>query len=204
VLADVSDPVAAGVVQRDRRTDMAASFEQLRPGGIGDLESRRVPQSDRLGEVTMAQSMRYGAVVVGVDGSPGSSAAIKLAATEARFRRTALIAVMAYSGERALGSPGPQPEPAIGTAGDDRLVAEASLRDAVRHALGDQADGVELRPVLGLAGRRIVETAHKVNAQLIVLASRGSISLVIGTVSQYVLHHAPCPVLVVPGAARGA
>jgi nucleotide-binding universal stress UspA family protein len=51
--------------------------------------------------------------------------------------------------------------------------------------------------VLGLAGRKIVETAQRINAQLIVLATRGSPSL-LGTVSQYVLRKAPCPVLVVP------
>jgi nucleotide-binding universal stress UspA family protein len=55
-----------------------------------------------------------------------------------------------------------------------------------------------VRAALGLAGRRIVEIAHKVNAQLIVLATRGSTSLLIGTVSQYVLRKAPCPVLIVP------
>ena len=57
------------------------------------------------------------------------------------------------------------------------------------------------------AGRKIVETANKVNAQLIVLATRGSTSMLLGTVSQYVLRKAPCPVLVVPagpGAARPA
>ncbi|HEV3067010.1 MAG TPA: universal stress protein [Streptosporangiaceae bacterium] len=42
--------------------------------------------------------------------------------------------------------------------------------------------------------------ARKVNAQLIVLAGRGSTSMLLGTVSQYVLRKAPCPVLVVPEA----
>jgi nucleotide-binding universal stress UspA family protein len=57
---------------------------------------------------------------------------------------------------------------------------------------------VQLTTVLGLAGRKLVETAQKANAQLIVLAGRGSASLLLGTVSQYVLRKAPCPVLVVP------
>ena len=42
-------------------------------------------------------------VVVGVDGTEASCAAIKIAAQEARYRQAQLIAVMAYSGERASG-----------------------------------------------------------------------------------------------------
>ena len=83
-------------------------------------------------------------------------------------------------------------------ASDERLAAETALRDTVAAALGDEADRVELRAALGLAGRNLVDTARKVNAQLIVLAGRGSTSMLLGTVSQYVLRRAPCPVLVVP------
>ncbi|MBO0817978.1 MAG: universal stress protein, partial [Actinobacteria bacterium] len=83
---------------------------------------------------------------------------------------------------------------------DERLAAETALRDAVADALGDEAGRVELRTTLGLAGRNLVDTARKVNAQLIVLAGRGSTSMLLGTVSQYVLRRAPCPVLVVPEA----
>jgi nucleotide-binding universal stress UspA family protein len=138
------------------------------------------------------------AVLVGVDGSDASRAAIELAAREARYREAPLIAVQAYSGERPLGAPAAQPVAILRTADEARMDAEASLRDAVRDALGDQADRVEVHAVLGLAGRKIVETAHKVNAQLIVLATQGSASLLLGTVSQYVLRKAPCPVLIVP------
>jgi nucleotide-binding universal stress UspA family protein len=143
-------------------------------------------------------------VVVGVDGSGSSRTAIRLAADEARYRDAELIAVMAYSGERALGAPAVRPVATLRTAEDDRIVAETALRDAVFDALGDQADEVQLRTVLGLAGRKLVETAQRVNAQLIVLAGRGSASMLLGTVSQYVLRKAPCPVLVVPETRRNA
>jgi len=123
-------------------------------------------------------------VVVGVENGGGSRTAIKVAAQEARFRHAPLIAVMACSR----------------MTGDERLVAESALRDAVIDALGEDADQVELRTALGLAGRNLVDTARRVNAQLIVLASRGSTSMLIGTVSQYVLRKAPCQVLVVPEA----
>ena len=50
----------------------------------------------------------------------------------------------------------------------------------------------------------LIETVQRVNAQLIVLAGRGGAAMPLGTVSQYVLRRAPCPVLVVPEASRDA
>jgi nucleotide-binding universal stress UspA family protein len=64
--------------------------------------------------------------------------------------------------------------------------------------VGDEAGRFELRTALGLAGWNLVDTARKVKAQLIVLAGRGSTSVLLGTVSQYVPRRAPCPVPVVP------
>ncbi len=137
-------------------------------------------------------------VVVGVDGTEASRTAIQVAAAEARYRQAPLIAVMAYSGERTLGAPAGKPVATLGSGGDVRRAAESNLRNLLTDALGSQADHVELRVVAGIAGRQIIETAKEVRAQLIVLATRGSMSLLLGTVSQYVLRKAPCPVLVVP------
>jgi nucleotide-binding universal stress UspA family protein len=137
-------------------------------------------------------------VVVGVEGTGRSRATIRAAAQEARCRDATLIAVMAYGNERPPGAPAAHPVATLPVASDERLAAETALRDAVATALGDEADRVELRAALGLAGRNLVDTARGVNAQLIVLAGRGSTSMLLGTVSQYVLRRAPCPVLVVP------
>lgn len=147
----------------------------------------------------MTTEPEHQTVVVGVEGGRGSRKAIKLAAQEARYRGAPLIAVMAYSGERAA-APAVRPVATLRAAGEERLVAESALRDAVVDALGEDAYRVELRTVLGLAGRNLIDTARRVNAQLIVLAGRGSASMLLGTVSQYVLRKAPCPVLVVPEA----
>jgi len=136
-------------------------------------------------------------VVVGVDGAARSLTAIQLAAREAGYRDAPLIAVMAYSGERALGAPTARPVASLRT-DDDRIAAESLLHDAVRDALGAQADGVELRTVQGVAGRKLVETTTQADADLVVLGCRGGASMLPGTVSQYVLRRAPCPVLMVP------
>jgi nucleotide-binding universal stress UspA family protein len=140
-------------------------------------------------------------VVVAVDG-PGSYAAIRLAAQEASYRAAPLLAVMAYSGERALGAPAAQPLATLRTAEDERVVTEAMLSDIVRDALGDQANDVAYRTIVGLPGRALVTAARDVDAQLIVLAARGDARMarVLGAVSQHVLRNAPCPVLVVPEA----
>lgn len=148
-------------------------------------------------EPEAARAELTAAVVVGVDGSEASRAAIEVAEREARYRQAPLIAVQAYNGERVPGSAGARLS-GPRSADDERQEAESALRGVVRDVLGDRADGVEVHAVLGLAGRKIIELAQRVNAQLIVLASRGSASLLLGTVSQYVLRKAPCPVMVVP------
>ena len=149
---------------------------------------------DDRGPTASQENTGGSAVLVGVDGAD-SRAAIVQAAREARYRDAPLIAMRAYSGEH---TPAAQPVSASHTGDGQRAETESRLREIIREVLGDQADTVEVRAVLGLAGRKIVETAHRVNAQLIVLATHGSKSMLLGTVSQYVLRRAPCPVLIVP------
>lgn len=138
-------------------------------------------------------------VLVGVKRSSDSRAAIRLAAQEALYGDTTLIAVMAYPTERGW-SPAVRPGAQRLTRYDDRAVAEDMLREAVSDALGGAADRVEHRVVADPPGRALVHVAQAVNAQLIVLAARHGIARVLGTVSQYVLRNAPCPVLTVPEA----
>lgn len=75
---------------------------------------------------------------------------------------------------------------------EGRQVAEATAS-----ALG--LDDPEIRIVHGDAGSRIVEVAVEVGATAIVLGSRGRGGLkraVLGSVSDHVIRHAPCPVVV--------
>jgi nucleotide-binding universal stress UspA family protein len=136
-------------------------------------------------------------VVVGVDGSGRSHAALRAAVQEAEYRKTPVVAVMAYTAQPPSGSPAGRPL-ATTRAPDEQAVVESKLRSEVATALGEAAHDVELRAVSGLAGRGLVETARQVGAQLIVLSTRGSLTSILGTVSEYVLRNAPCPVLVVP------
>jgi nucleotide-binding universal stress UspA family protein len=79
-------------------------------------------------------------------------------------------------------------------------VAGEIVDDAVAHL---QERGANARgfAVVGDSARAILETAAQENVSLIVIGSRSPSSmaeLMLGSVSQEVLRHASCPVLVVP------
>lgn len=86
--------------------------------------------------------------------------------------------------------------------------AFARLRDAsaekvfasAREAIGEISVEIQEEIVSGPAGEAIVEHAEGTPGAMIVMGSRGMGSLremLLGSVSQRVLHHAPCPVTVV-------
>ncbi len=143
-------------------------------------------------------------VIVGVEGPAGSRASIRLADREATYRGTTLIAVITHSTERTVGAPAARPPGSMQTATEERVAAEMHLRDAVVDALGERAAQVELRVLPGLAGRVLVDLARDRGAELIVLAAGNTFAHLLGAMSQYVLRHAPCPVLIVPDAAAVA
>ena len=138
-------------------------------------------------------------VVVGVDGMPHSYAAIMLARREAACRATGLTAVMAYTSDTAFGTPAARPLAAPLSGDEQREIAESTLRQAIRAALGSD-EGVTFQAVAGMPGRVLVQVARTVDADLLVLATRREYtpSRLLGAVSQHVLRNAPCPVLVVP------
>ena len=142
-------------------------------------------------------------VVVGVDGSSGSFAAIKLARQEADYRGAGLAAVMAYISDSTLGTPAARPIATPKARDEQRKAVEFALSEAVTKALGSD-EGVTLRVEAGVPGRVLVHAAQDLDADLVVLATRGehAPSRLLGAVSQYVLRNAPCPVLVVPEASK--
>ena len=135
-------------------------------------------------------------VIVGVDNSEASKAALRLAAQEARWRQASLVAVTAY--ELPISPPGGFPSSAMRTQSEERAATEAELRATVDHELGDEAGHTSVQVSAGLAGRVIIEAAREAHAQLIVLATHPGRSVMPGTVSQYVLLKARCPVTLVP------
>ncbi len=134
-------------------------------------------------------------IVVGIDGSEASKAALRWAAQEARLRHARVQAVHAWWIYPML-RPGSLPAPDQGV-GDD---ATELVRTFITETLGEKPD-VEITPVSvqgEQASAALVDAAE--GADLLVVGSRGAggfSGLLLGSVSQQCAHHARCPVVIV-------
>lgn len=147
-------------------------------------------------------------LLVPVDGSKGAGRAAKLAATLAEGLNVPLRLVFAFPRDpvEMFGIPTETPRPeelkyfspeAFGQLRDRS--AEKAF-NAAREAMGQTAAEVEQEVVSGDAAEAIIRHAEGVADPMIVIGSRGLSSfkeLLLGSVSQRVLHHAHCPVTVV-------
>lgn len=138
-----------------------------------------------------------GPVTVGVDGCAGSRQAVRVAAEEAAVRGTDLVAVHAY-GHQLSARPGDM-QPLVH---DERtLRAEQDrLLDECLAGLTDQYPQVPVtrQVVHARPGPALTDASRE--ARLLVVGARGRgelAGLLLGSVSQSVLHHADCPVMVV-------
>ena len=134
-----------------------------------------------------------GVVAVGVDRSEGARRALRWAAQEARLRNACLRVVHAWS---YLDQPGGTFDPSYGEDDARRLVDDEVAR------LGPDAEGIEIErvTVTDLPSRALLDAAT--GADLIVVGARGLggfEGLLLGSVSQQVANHAPCPVVIVRG-----
>jgi nucleotide-binding universal stress UspA family protein len=138
-----------------------------------------------------------GRIVVGVDGSAASVAALRWAETEAIARQAELDAVYAWDEALQLrapyagwtGTPGPE---------QDRAAAAAVLASSVRMALGpDPAVPLKAEVVEGHPERVLLDRA--LGAELLVLGStaRPGLQAEASPVHQTCLRKAACPVLIV-------
>jgi nucleotide-binding universal stress UspA family protein len=139
-----------------------------------------------------------GEIVVGVDGSEGSGRALDWAATEARLRGATLTVLHAWDIPAAVAATAVLPHGQSWTILED--AADAVLKGMVARA---EALGVRPQEVLvqGHAAASLLSCAE--GADLLVVGSRGRggfAGLLLGSVSQAVVHRAPCPVVVVPPA----
>jgi nucleotide-binding universal stress UspA family protein len=135
-------------------------------------------------------------VVVGVDGSTGSAAALRFAAAEARLRGGELHVVHAWL-DTVSGYGGPPWALSDTTL---REQADATLRESVQDAWRDGPPGVEVRAetLEGVEWDVLTEVAEA--ADLLVVGSRGRTgwsSLLLGSVGLRCITYAPCPVAVV-------
>jgi nucleotide-binding universal stress UspA family protein len=137
-------------------------------------------------------------VVVGVDRSPASATALRWAADEARLRQARLRVVMAWQLPSIALYPAPFPADVVA---DGQLAAQRLLAEELDEVLGHDRQGLEVEPVVvdGAAAPVLLDQAAA--ASLLVVGSRGHggfTGLLLGSTSSQVVHHAPCPVTVVP------
>jgi nucleotide-binding universal stress UspA family protein len=131
-----------------------------------------------------------GKVVVGVDGSASSQQALRWAARQARLTGGELHAVSVWD----------YPTGALVLEDVDWFgITGKMLDDAVAAGLPpDEADSVQRSVRRGYPARVLLDAAA--DADLLVVGSRGRggmVGMLLGSVSQHVVTHASCPVVVV-------
>jgi nucleotide-binding universal stress UspA family protein len=151
-------------------------------------------------------------IVVGVDGSAGSVAALRWALAEAHLRGAPLRLVHAYNlphylvGDVGVGL-GAAGVPAYASEDAERLRAASEdearrvLTSTLEGADGETLAGVEVEQeiVEGRAAQVLIEAAR--GAALLVVGSRGRggfAGLLLGSVSQQCAQHPPCPLVILP------
>jgi nucleotide-binding universal stress UspA family protein len=139
-------------------------------------------------------------IVVGIDGSDNAHQALSWAMKEAAVRHVPLTVLEVHE----VAASGWTGQPII-LAGDEPLVEK--IRKAVEESvakvaaeLGEpQPPSVTVRAMNGYAAEELIGASR--GADLLVLGSRGAggfARLLMGSVSNQVVHHAHCPVAVVP------
>ncbi|HET9518436.1 MAG TPA: universal stress protein, partial [Actinoplanes sp.] len=164
---------------------------------LGSVAVQTVTHADCPVLVVRGHRHADGPVVVGVDGSQTSAAALRFAAAEAEARGSELVAVHSWTGPVSTG-PGdmlPLVYDPLTVAGDEQVL----LAEAVAAVAGDHPDVVIRQEVVRGPSRKVlVEKSHQ--AQLLVVGARGRggfAGLILGSVSQHLMYHADCPTAVV-------
>ncbi|WP_338674851.1 universal stress protein [Streptomyces sp. SCSIO 30461] len=136
-------------------------------------------------------------VVVGVDGSPSSYAALRWAVRHAGLIGGTVEAIGAYEVPGAHGWSAPAVDADL-----DQENASAALADELRKVLGSIGSTGNTRVDHHLTRGNPVEVllAASDGAELLVVGSRGRggfARMLLGSVSQQVAQHAKCPVVIV-------
>ena len=138
-------------------------------------------------------------IVVGVDGSPGASAALEWACAEARLRDVGVYAVCAYDEPWGIASLGMSSAAAVA---ELRTALAVDAEEALEAAKAAATEGVGVtgEAIQGAAGPALVSASD--GSSLLVVGSRGRggfTSLLLGSVSQYCAAQARGVVVVVRG-----
>ena len=147
--------------------------------------------------MTTEQGTATERIVVGVDGSSSSKAALAWAVRQAERIGGTVEAVTAWHYPVVLGTP----------TGPARVLPGTDFAEVAAHVLGqvvsetvDPAGPVKVRSIVreGNPARVLLDAAQ--GADLLVVGSRGHggfTEALLGSVSQHCVHHAQCPIVIV-------
>ena len=139
-------------------------------------------------------------IVVGIDGSDGSKAALRWAMTQARLTGASIDAIASWQDPVMLGYA--YDWAAVSIDGESIATGMAKvLQDTVDavHSEGGQPVDIHARVVQGHPAQVLMQAAT--GARLLVVGTRGHgtfAGLLLGSVSQHCVQHATGPVVVVP------
>ncbi len=141
-------------------------------------------------------------IVVGIDGSHNASHALEWAMTEAAIRKAPLTVITVNSVPASYWTGAP-----VALPGDEdrvseiRKTAEAAVEDIAGKLGAGRPESVTVTAQSGFPAQTLIDASKE--ADLLVVGTRGGggfAPLLLGSVSNQVVHHASCPVVVVPSA----
>ena len=139
-------------------------------------------------------------IVVGIDGSRNATGALEWAVKEAALRKTQLTVLTVHSVPASYWTGNPTPFP-----GDEervaeiRKAAEATVASVAEKLGSERPESITVTAVNGFPAQALIDASK--DSDLLVVGTRGGGGfgpLVLGSVSNQVVHHASCPVVVVP------
>jgi nucleotide-binding universal stress UspA family protein len=140
-------------------------------------------------------------IVVGVDGSSAADAALRWALEEAKFRQAKVDVIQAWQEPPAV-------TPAAGATSHDlaalmSAAAERCLDAVVSRVVPEGFAGYSIHVrtwvAHGQAGPVLVDAAKEADVLVVGTRGLGAVrTLLLGSVSSYCVHHADCPVVVIP------
>jgi len=138
-------------------------------------------------------------IIVGIDGSAHSARALEWAIKEGALQHAAVTVITVnsvpaspWTGNPTVLAPDPALLEKLRQAAEEMTVKVTGQLDGARPA------SVTVRAISGFPARELIDASH--DADLVVVGSRGAggfARLLVGSVSDQVVHHAHCPVMVV-------
>jgi len=143
-------------------------------------------------------------IIVGVDGSTHSERALEWAVQEAAVRQVPLRVITIFRRAVSHWGAGPISDPQEDTvAAQAREAAQDATDKALAHAGDARPKGVTVEAFGGIPAEELVNASK--DADLIVVGSRGAggfARLLLGSVGNQVVHHAHCPIVIIPAEER--